>query len=61
MINAGANSDDAKQQIERARELSDIRLEGAEAIADLRKIENLGAKELQEAEAAINEQVNERI
>jgi hypothetical protein len=61
MINSGVNSDEAKQDIERARELSDIRLAGAEAIADLQKIENLGAKELQEAEAAINEQVNERI
>ena len=61
MINSGANSKDAEKEIERARELSDIRLQGAEAIADLQKIENLGAKELQEAEAAINEQVNERI
>ena len=61
MINSGVKSDDAKQEIERERELADIRLKGAEAIADLRKIENLGAKELQEAEAAINEQVFERI
>ena len=60
-LQGGQSLEAAQQEIDRARELNDIRLEGLQAIEELREIELLGAKELQEAEAAINEQVNERI
>lgn len=60
-MTGGALSEAAQLQVDREREILNIRKEGIEALEELRGIENLGLQELAEGEEKIRAVVEERI
>lgn len=61
LLTGGATQKAAELQIEREREILNIRKEGIEALEELRGIERLNADQLADGEAKIRDLVQERI